>query len=495
MKTKSSFKQKSFLPLRAVLLLSLVLFGQLSTAAAKEFSDLGTSSKYFTAIQYLSDLGIISGYPDGTFQPDKNVSRVEFLKLVLESSGIEANINTSTGFSDVNEGAWYAKYVRKAKSEGWIEGYGDNTFKPEQAINKVEGLKIIAEVQQWEVDASIKEAPFADIALLAWYTPYIDYAKTKNFLEETGRFFIPDSLLSRGRVSDILFRIHLTAKTNAEAFSTSLIKYADVEIEPEDISPSVGTQNPVIPETPALNFNPVGFGTTSANFFTNITLNESFPNTFYLNEVYYFEGKANSGNYSKAFVFLAPENETNSSKYINYVVEISGSDFKIPVIFRETGNYKLGMILGNSGESKIVNISVLPSLPEPSTAETSAAPSTPAINYKNQRTTFSWQEQNDSIYRLLVFQGNKTKVFLFRQNINSFDVDYRDFADFEEGKVFYILERAETEDQKPLKIKKKWKSGNTNDFLAAQHILSIIEKDLISVPALPELVTKMGAIH
>ena len=95
-----------------VISVGLILLSGFQTTFAAVFSDVSIASKNYTAIQYLAQKNIISGYPDGTFQPDKAVSRVEFLKLVLLSSNIQLDVQTNTGFTDINENAWYAPYLR-----------------------------------------------------------------------------------------------------------------------------------------------------------------------------------------------------------------------------------------------------------------------------------------------------------------------------------------------------------------------------------------------
>jgi hypothetical protein len=189
---------------------------------ALSFSDVSTTNRNATAIDFLAKNNIISGYSDGTFQPEKSVSRVEFLKLALLSSQVKLDATTPTGFSDIDENAWYAPYLRKAKKEGWVQGYGDNTFKPTQAVNKVEGLKIIAKIQAWTTSQQT-EAPFKDTPTNEWYTPFVAYGKYHNFLEETGNFFIPSSSLSRAKTSEILFRALITKGTGATTYTPDLI--------------------------------------------------------------------------------------------------------------------------------------------------------------------------------------------------------------------------------------------------------------------------------
>jgi uncharacterized protein YkwD len=488
MKTSSS--RKKFLCLIISGSFISGLFTGVPQALAANFYDVAASSSYYTAINYLADSGIINGYPDGSFKPEQEINRAEFLKLLLESSNVTTDVNTATNFSDIDENAWYAKYVRKARQEGWIEGYSDNTFRPAQPINKAEGLKIVAMVQGWQT-AKVDIAPFNDVPAFSWFAPYVAYAKDRNFLEEHGRFFVPDMHYTRAQVSEILFRIYVTAENDAlkydPLFATSLP-------QPSIVTSGV-TPEPLIPPPPPLDFTPYSEKDFSSDFFTDVNLDSGFTNNFYLNEVYYFKGQVITGRYNNAFVFLAPQNSTDTSQFTNYIGEMQANSFIIPVIFRKPGNYRLGLILGSSGESKVAYISVLPSLPNAPLTKSQHTPSSPRINYKNTHTTFSWDNAGNQITRLTVFQGNKTGRFIFRQNIENFDVDYVDFSNFNEGKVYYRFEGAETNTGGPLEFDSGWNTGTTENFSAVTHTFSQIVPDLISLSTLPEYASKIEPIN
>lgn len=459
----------------------MLSFSMWPTAFAQIFSDVNTNNRNAAAINYLAQHNIISGYPDGTFKPDKPVSRVEFLKLALLSSDIELDVNSPSNFKDIDENAWYSPYVRKAKKEGWIQGYSDGNFRPEQTVNKVEGLKMISAIQKWELSASYLQ-PFTDTPKTEWYTPYVAYAKTHNFLEETGIFFIPSAGLSRAKTSEILFRAMITKSTGSEVFSPDLIPA---------ISDNTSPVSPTPPPASPVNFTPVTYKTFGTDYFENITLNTDFPNTFYVNEFYTFQGKIDEGKYDTAFVFLKNNIDEN---FENTSDTIENGLFTIPVIFRNAGNYKLGIIPGNIGESKYVDITVLPNLPVPSGQGASTVPTNPQVQYQNQKTTFRWNNGQDTLAKVTVTQGNLTKTFFSRQNTRQFDTIYSDFQIFNPGQVSYKIESANTTQTKPLKIDTSWVSGTTQSFTATEHTFSEIQKDLITYNSLPETMNATGNI-
>ena len=95
------------------------------------------------AISYLSDLGIIAGYSDGTFHPEKAISRAEFTKIIMEAAyQYDDDYVGEACFSDVKQNDWFSPCVCDAKVDSIIAGYPDGAFRPQQNINQAEALKI-----------------------------------------------------------------------------------------------------------------------------------------------------------------------------------------------------------------------------------------------------------------------------------------------------------------------------------------------------------------
>ncbi|MFF2480161.1 carbohydrate binding domain-containing protein [Paenibacillus sp. NPDC058071] len=88
------------------------------------------------------DKGLADQYPDGTFKPNKPITRAEFTKLVNTLFGFHKADGTS--FSDVEAGKWYAEHAAIGRSAGYISGYPDGTFKPNQPITRQEAAKMTA---------------------------------------------------------------------------------------------------------------------------------------------------------------------------------------------------------------------------------------------------------------------------------------------------------------------------------------------------------------
>lgn len=143
----------------ASLFLTFFLF-QTTSFASNVFTDVNEDDFAYPAIQYLLDDGIIEGYEDGSFKPDAKINRAEFLKIVLEDAKkygkIEGEITGVNCFPDVKD-QWFAPYVCSAKELGIINGYPDGKFYPEKEISFVEASKIIVNALKLEVDLENRE--------------------------------------------------------------------------------------------------------------------------------------------------------------------------------------------------------------------------------------------------------------------------------------------------------------------------------------------------
>jgi len=95
----------------------------------------------------LQTLGIIAGFPDGSLGLDRTMTRAEFAKVITIATGNEiiadAMVNSPTSFPDAKVGVWYTGYVNVASELGYILGYPDGTFKPNQDITNAEVLTIL----------------------------------------------------------------------------------------------------------------------------------------------------------------------------------------------------------------------------------------------------------------------------------------------------------------------------------------------------------------
>ena len=101
-----------------------------------QFSDVTAQAWYYNAVAELTKSGVIRGYEDGTFRPDQAITRAEFTAIAARFAKISTD--RTVDFSDVSVNMWYYDAVRTAISYGWVTGYEDGTFRPEQSIARGE---------------------------------------------------------------------------------------------------------------------------------------------------------------------------------------------------------------------------------------------------------------------------------------------------------------------------------------------------------------------
>lgn len=125
--------------------LALVITSVSVVSFAEAYTDVTESSAYYEAVESLSKLGIVTGYEDGTYKPEETVTRAEMAALIARIQGYEetAKANANTVFTDVPSTYWASGYVAQANGQGIINGYGDGTFGPDDAVKYEEAVKMI----------------------------------------------------------------------------------------------------------------------------------------------------------------------------------------------------------------------------------------------------------------------------------------------------------------------------------------------------------------
>ena len=184
-------------------------FGEIKSSSlrAQVFADVPGSHTYGSAITYLKNNGIVNGYGDNTFRPDNNLNRAESVKIILTANDINTQGSTTT-FTDVPKEAWFAPYIATAVANNIVKGYGDNQFKPQNTISRAEFLKIAIATAKIHVSENLSRNPYPDVQSDQWFAPYFQVAKEQELLRlKKGGFMAPHQPITRGEAADILYRI------------------------------------------------------------------------------------------------------------------------------------------------------------------------------------------------------------------------------------------------------------------------------------------------
>ena len=111
-------------------------------------------------IGYMQQLGIITGYSDGSFRPDAPVTRAEFAAI---ASRFEKLTEGSKSFADVPDTYWAARYINFAATRGWVTGYSDGTFKPENTITRAEVAAVTCRLLERSADQNYIRSHFNEL--------------------------------------------------------------------------------------------------------------------------------------------------------------------------------------------------------------------------------------------------------------------------------------------------------------------------------------------
>jgi len=205
-----------------IALILALLLAQTAFASTPNFNDVGDDEIYRSGIEYLANLGVINGNPDGSYKPLNTVNRAELVKILVEAQG--ASSAASGCFPDLQAGAWYESYVCVAHDLGWVQGYQDGNFRPGQAVSFVEALKIVYKAYQLPYDDNANP----------WYRDLVNQASNSNYIPHTISAF--DSGLQRNQMADLVARIE---KDRAGELDQYLGDRADIVVTYDTITDGI----------------------------------------------------------------------------------------------------------------------------------------------------------------------------------------------------------------------------------------------------------------
>lgn len=152
-------------------------------------NDIRPGDWYADTVGYAVQRGIVSGYPDGSFKPNKPITRAEFAAIASRFDALAQG--NAIAFSDLAPSHWGYNAIRSAATKGWISGYPDNTFRPEQAITRAEVTAITNRMLNrhadlYWIDAHPSEViRFGDVKRSDWYfEPIMEATMGHDFIRD-----------------------------------------------------------------------------------------------------------------------------------------------------------------------------------------------------------------------------------------------------------------------------------------------------------------------
>ena len=171
-------------------------------------------------IENTGTVGLVEGYPDGTFRPERTLTRAELATLLVRAKGLKLpDRKAQRVFRDVKEDHWAAKYVEVARRAGLVEGYPDKTFRPNNKITKAEGVAVLARFDNLRL-AQVYEKPYWDVETNHWAAKYIQAAKDAGMLSYIERNRMsPKANLARAEAVEMLSKTTLAGNEIKDLYS------------------------------------------------------------------------------------------------------------------------------------------------------------------------------------------------------------------------------------------------------------------------------------
>lgn len=233
--------KRLILPIVAVFF--LLLQGPL-TAAADDIQGHWAEKELRTLVSK----GIMNGYPGGTYQPDKNITRAEFAKLVIETLNLvpvfepEVSSASSSNLTDLKVNEWYYPYVISAVEAGIITGYEDGTFRPSKQITREEmATMIIRALDSRNIPSEPTSINFKDTAQInqEYALVYVQRIVSLGLMKGMDAdHFAPKKSSTRAEVATVLVRMlnHLT-KDPVVNYTSYNLNFNDFLMKQMDVSP------------------------------------------------------------------------------------------------------------------------------------------------------------------------------------------------------------------------------------------------------------------
>jgi len=180
---------------------------QPQVATPQAFNDIQSVSWAYDSIMKLFDEGIVSASSDGRFRPDDNITREEFVKLIVCAFAPDAEAS-SHKFTDATENAWYNEYISKAYALGIVTGYPDGSFGVGENISREDMVTVIARALEalgnsFENSTSMTFSDKDEISAYAY--DYVEALTSLGVINGMGNgTFAPKSTATRAQAAKVI---------------------------------------------------------------------------------------------------------------------------------------------------------------------------------------------------------------------------------------------------------------------------------------------------
>lgn len=176
-----------------------------TACATPSFSDVGPNDYFYTAVNWLYCRGAISGYSDGTFRPYSDSTRGQLSKIVVIAEGFPVNTTGGPHFTDVATNNPFYAFIETAYNAGLVTGYSDGTFRWDANVTRGQLCKIVVIAQGWPLDTA-GGPHFTDVPATNPFYVYIETAYNHGFISGySDNTFRWGNNATRGQIAKIVF--------------------------------------------------------------------------------------------------------------------------------------------------------------------------------------------------------------------------------------------------------------------------------------------------
>ncbi|MCD7904758.1 MAG: S-layer homology domain-containing protein [Clostridiales bacterium] len=188
-----------------------------------DFSDVDSETEAGAAIAKMYENGYITGYTDGTFRPDGSITRAELVRIVNQTLRLERiSEDTVSSYSDVEEAAWYYEDIIIAQEQGYVSGFPDGTFRPNENITREQFCTILSQFYSFSPLESYTEVVSDEIS--GWAEDYVYAVLSYGIMNlEDDNAFRATENITRGEVCLAMVNFIITDEGEVSDILSSII--------------------------------------------------------------------------------------------------------------------------------------------------------------------------------------------------------------------------------------------------------------------------------
>lgn len=177
-----------------------------------QFSDVKSGYWAKKPIEHTGTVGLVQGYPDGAFKPERELSRAELATLLVRAKGVTPYGKPRQVFLDVKISHWAAGYIEAATRMGLVKGYPDGKFRPDNRITKAESIAVLARFDKLPLEVA-ETRPYLDVKTSHWAAKYIQAAKETGMLTYiSGPRLRPKEQVTRAEAIEMMSHTSMASK-------------------------------------------------------------------------------------------------------------------------------------------------------------------------------------------------------------------------------------------------------------------------------------------